>query len=252
MRPYFLLLILLINSAAGWCKCMSRGLYFWPTGPTICENSLIIVDAYAQSQAMLTGSTKKYTAYLQSDHEKIELLPIALYVGQFDLTQVILKPQKSLIAGGTYELIVEGVDDVENLLKKFNSKTNQWEKISWKVVGEADLEAPVWKKLPAYINDTYIEYGCGPEVSANFEFEVSDISEYLIKTTVKDLSTQQVCTYCIQPSNQVISIGHGMCSGAFYLDNGHDFEVEFILMDASGNETPWTSPPLSFKNPLRH
>jgi hypothetical protein len=233
--------------AIAYCDCMSEALYFWPNKKNISENSLIVIDAYGASQELLTKPNCK--AYLISGSEKIKLKLLQTCFGQFNLTQVILKPEINLTIGKKYELIVEGVGKVDHLLDKYNDATGKFEKIIWEVTAGKDLEAPTWINIPVYKNDTWIEYGCGPAVAVNFSFGASDISEYLVKAKVKDLEDNTETIYYLKAEDNIISIGHSMCLGEFYLEKGTGFEVEFGLMDASGNEIACKGGPLKFKRP---
>lgn len=248
IKKTILLLLCLFGCLNAWCDCMSEALYFWPSNKEIRENSLIVIDAYGESQEIMAQPNCK--AYLISGSEKIELKPIESCVGQFNLSQVILRPETNLTPGKEYELIVEGVGNVEHLLDRYNAKTKKWEKVTWKVISGKDEDVPAWTSLPIYKDDTYIEYGCGPAVAVNFSFGASDVSEYLIKAKVKDLKNKTELSYYLKPDKNIISIGHGMCSGEFYLEKGTNFEVEFSIMDASGNTITWNGDPLKFKKPL--
>lgn len=228
---------------------MSEALFFWPSGNQIKENSIIVIDAYGRSQQIMLKSNCQ--AYLVSGSQKVGLIPLKVCYGQFNLTQVILKPETTLTPGKKYELIIKGVGDIDHLLDRYNPNTNKYEKIIWEVITGIDTENPSWKSLPVYKDETWIEYGCGPAVSANFSFAAKDESEYLVKATVKSNKTNTESTYYLHTFENIIQIGHGMCSGEFYLENGTTFEVAFGLMDASGNEIGWEGSPLKFKCPER-
>jgi len=146
-------------------------------------------------------------------------------------------------------LIIEILDELENQVFKYNYSTSQREKVKWTVVAGQDNSAPTWTSMPKFKNSTYQEYGCGPAVFANFTFSATDNSEYLIKTTVKNLSNGKETTYYLTGKENIIAVGHGMCSGAFNFDGGDKFEVEFGLFDASGNLTNWTGERIAFNRP---
>ncbi len=247
MKKTTLFILYALTVGNVWCDCMSEALYFWPSKNKILENSLIVIDAYGQSQETMLKSDCK--AYLVSGTQKIKLNPIEICYGQFNLTQVILKPETNLSAGKKYELVIDGVENVSHLLNRYNSKTSKYEKIIWEVIDGKDTEVPSWTNLPVYKDNNYVEYGCGPAVAVNFTFGVEDVSEYLIKAKVNDIKNGTESSYYLKPDENIISIGHGMCSGEFYLEKGTNFEVEFSLMDASGNAITWEGAPLKFKRP---
>lgn len=233
----------------GYSKCASSGLYFWPSGQTINENSIFVIDGYATSQEVIAGLGTTYKVYLKSSGQVVNLKVQETLVGQFSLTQAILRPETKLTAGATYELIIEKLPKYQEVYR-YNSSTNyKKEKVKWTVVNEQDTIAPSWTMTPKFKGGSYQMYGCGPAVNAFFSYSATDNSEILIKTVVKNLSNGVETTYYLEPDSNSIAVGHGMCSGAFTFDNSDDFEVEFSLMDASGNITKWTGDRHKFKRP---
>lgn len=57
--------------------------------------------------------------------------------------------------------------------------------------------------------------------------------------------------YYILSEPQKISLGHDMCGGEFSFDEDTDYEVQFGLMDASGNENLKLTEPVEFKSPTQ-
>lgn len=250
MKKIIPILILLLITVEGFSKCASSGLTCWPAKETINANSIFVIGGYATSQKIITGLGTTYKVYLKSGKQIVNLKIQETLVGQFSLTQAILKPEKNLTVGLEYELIIEGSTRAKNEITRYSDLSHQNETIKWKVIADQDTNAPVWKEKPKFKNDTYEMFGCGPAVYANFSFSASDSSEYLIKTTVKNLTNGKETTYYLNAEDNIIEIGHGMCSGAFNFDNGDKFEVEFDLIDASGNQTAWTGKRLEFKKPV--
>lgn len=249
MKKIIPILILLLTTVNGFSKCTSSGLYFWPTKPTISPNSIFVIDGYATSQIIIRGLGTIYKVFLKSDKQKIKLDVQEMLVGQFCLTQVILKPETTLSIGQEYELVIENLGDLENQVYKYNDSTGQKEKIKWAVTNFNDTIAPNWISKPKYKNGTYEMLGCGPQIFANFNYEANDGSDLLIKTTVKNNSSGKETIYYLTVNGKIISVGHDMCSGAFNFDGGDKFEVEFSLVDASGNITKWTGDRIEFKKP---
>ena len=249
MKKIFPILILLLTTIDGFSKCASKGLYFWPTKPTVSKNSIFVIDGYATSQNIINGLGTTYKVFLKSDNQKIKLNVQELLVGQFSLTQAILKPEKTLSIGQEYELIIENLGDLEDQVSKYNSTTRDYEKIKWTVTSNLDTLSPIWIDKPVFKNDSYVESGCGPIVFANFSFAASDQSEYLVKTTLKSKSTGIETTYYLNTNDKVICVGHGMCKGAFNFYDGDKFQVEFSLFDSSGNLTQWIGDRIEFIRP---
>lgn len=250
MKTLLQIFILLIINTQAFSKCASTGLYFWPEKQTIQENSIFVIDGFANSQKIVTGLGTIHKVYLKCGSEKIKLIVQETLTGEFQLTQAILKPETALSAGKEYELVIENLGDMSGQVSKYNSETGEREKIKWTVATGQDNSAPSWTKKAEFKTASREEYGCGPAVYANFIFAASDNSEFLIKTTVKNKTTTKESTYYLTPGEKdIIAVGHGMCSGAFKLEGSDTFEVEFSLMDASGNITKWTGRRIEFKRP---
>jgi hypothetical protein len=220
-----------LSTVNAYSKCASSGLIFWPIEQTISQNSIFVIDGYATSQKIITDLGKTYKVFLKSEKHKILLNVQEILVGQYNLTQAILKPEKTLKAGQEYELVIE---NLEKEVYKYNSTTKEKEKIKWKVNKSIDTAPPIWIEKPKFENSSYQMVGCGPIAFANFTYSATDDYEYLIKTTLKNKSTVIETTYYLKTADQLIAVGHGMCSGEFNFYNGDMFEIEFSLIDASG------------------
>jgi hypothetical protein len=89
-----------------------------------------------------------------------------------------------------------------------------------------------------------------PAVSVNFSYNVNDKSVCLIEATVKNTKTGISSTYYLTAwENKSIIVGHGMCTGAFVLADEQDYEVTFVLVDASGNKNNAAKQVINFKSP---
>ncbi len=249
MKRIILLVIIFLTTVNGFSKCGSSGLEFWPSGTTINVKSIFMIEGYATSQKTINELQSTHKAYLKSGEQRIALKVMTIVVGQFNLTQAILRPEENLTVGLEYELFIENLENSENEIYRYNYKTNQKEKIKWKVANAEDTTPPTWTTFPKFKNSTYQRLGCGPELFANFSFSATDDSELLIKTTVKNLSNGKETIYYLTTDKNIIEVGHGMCSGAFNLEIGDEFEVEFTLFDASGNMTAWKGNRIKFKKP---
>ena len=248
MRQILTSIFGLFWTASLYADCSGNGLYVFPSGHTIRQNSIIVLDAYAHTQSIIAELNKRHPIYLKSGDRKVKLIVKEICVGQFELTQAILTPEKQLEPGLEYELFIDSLPKSESL-KRYNDKTKQYEPIKYTVVAGIDTDTPVLTSTPKEINKSYALFGCGPAMSVDFDFPVKDSSEVIIKTTVKNLKSGVETTYYIQAENNQISVGHGMCSGAFTYDESNDYEIEFSFMDASGNLTTWKGERIKFTKP---
>ncbi|WP_343632563.1 hypothetical protein [Fluviicola sp.] len=227
--------------------CAGTGLSAFPYQGEINKNTVFVLDGYAESQQVINGLNEKFPVYLKSGDERIPLKVLEIHVGQFYLTQAVLKPEMSLIPGKKYQLVIDHLPDYEKL-GVYNLKTHGFDPISYFVTDTTDMEAPVWTEKPQEKDKSLTHFGCGPSIHVNFKMDVKEQSEFLVKTTVKNRKTGTETIYYIG-GKEGLSIGHGMCSGAFTFDDSLEYEAKFQLMDASGNiseETDW----IAFTKPI--
>jgi hypothetical protein len=230
-------------SVSAFADCASHGLSVFPHGQTITPNSIFVLDGYAESQKIILGLN-----YLKSGNLQVRLIVSEICVGQFYLTQAVLKPETELEPGLEYTLYIDNMPQYETL-DKYNSTSKKYESASYKVSSEKDIKEPVVESKPMEVSKKLVHYGCGPSMYVVFDNPAKDNSELLIRATVKNLKTNKETTYYIIPDGDEINVGHGMCSGAFQFPESNDYEVEFSFMDASGNVTSWTGERIKFTKP---
>ena len=251
MKQILTILIGLFWTVSVYADCAGTGLWVFPSGQTIKQNSIFILDGYAESQHVILGLNKKHNIYLKSGNKKIKLLVTEICVGQFYLTQAVLKPETELEAGLEYTMYIDSLPEYESF-NKYNKTTQKYEPVTFKVVAEKDNEKPQIATKPKELKKTLVHYGCGPSIHVVFSNPTKDNSDIIVKTTVKDLKTGKETTYYIEPDGDKIKVGHGMCSGAFdFEENSNNYEVEFSFMDASGNLTAWTGERIKFTKPTK-
>lgn len=251
MKKILTIIIGLLCSVTVYADCAGTGLWIFPSGQTIRQNSIFVLDGYAESQNVILGLNKKHNIYLKSGNKKIKLQVIEICVGQFYLTQAVLKPETELEAGLDYTMYIDSLPEYESF-NKYNRTTHKYEPVKYKVVAEKDIEKPLLTTKPKELKKTLVHYGCGPSIHLVFSNPAKDNSDLIVKTTVKDLKTGKEATYYIEPDGDNINVGHGMCSGAFeFEDKSNNYEVEFSFMDASGNLTSWTGERIKFTKPTK-
>ena len=248
MKQILSILIGLLWTATVYAECAGTALWVFPSSQTIKQNTIFILDGYAESQNVILGLNKKHDIYLKSGNKKVKLIVTGIYTGQFYLTQALLKPETELVAGVEYTMFIDSLPEYDRFTR-YNDKTKLYEPIKYKVVAGIDNDKPLLTSVPKEIDKSYIRFGCGPAMSVDFDFPVTDSSEVTIKTTVKNIKSRIETTYFIMPRNNQIIVGHGMCSGAFTFDESNDYEVEFSFMDSSGNQTSWVGDRIKFTKP---
>jgi hypothetical protein len=250
MKQLLTIIIGLFCTATVYADCAGTGLWIFPSGQTIKQNSIFVLDGYAESQNVILGLNKKYNIYLKSGNKKIKLNVIEICVGQFYLTQAVLKPETELEAGLEYTMHIDNLPEYERF-DKYNKTTRKYEPVSYTVIAERDNEKPQLSAKPQELTKTLVYYGCGPSIHLVFSNPAKDNSDIIVKTTVKNLKTGKETTYYIEPDGDKIKVGHGMCSGAFDFDDSNNYDVEFSFMDSCGNLTTWTGERIKFTKPTK-
>lgn len=248
MKTILTIIISALSIANLYAMCASNGLYAFPSGKTIRQNSIIIIDGYATSQDVVKELNKKFPVYLVSGKHKINLTVKEILIGQFRLTQAVLIPETSLTAGLDYTLVIDRLPKDESF-DRWNSELKKSEPIVYTVVQGLDNTRPIFNATPKEIKKSHFYYGCGPSIHVVFDCNVIDSSEYLVKATVKSLKSGIETSYYVKPDKGIVNIGHDMCAGAFNFDEGDNYEIEFSIMDASGNLTAWTGDRIKFTKP---
>lgn len=248
LRKIWVLIACLLFKLSANADCMSIGLWLLTSESTLNQNSIIIIEGYANSQKIIFGLNKKYPTYLLSGLKKVKLNVREILVVQFELSQAILVPEEKLIVGRFYTMYIDNLPEGE-IFQRFNKLTQKSENINFKVVAKTDTTKPILKSRPKVIKKTLHQYGCGPEAYVVFDFPIKDSSDVYVKTTVKNMKLGVETVFYIKPSDNKIEIGHGMCSGAFKFDKGKNYEVEFSIIDAYGNITPWSGKRIMFTKP---
>ena len=244
MKTTLLIILITFTSLPIFADCDGDGLWALPRSGSIKQNSKFVLTGYFRSQRIVTSLNKKYPIYLESDQHKVKLIVKNTYKGMFELTQAILYPEEKLIAGKTYVLKIDNLDQFENsLLFRRNAKIDQKEPIAWTIEEGTDNQNPLFLSPPELVDKRTIHYGCGPEVYADFKIKVTDESELLFQTEFVDIKSGNSTIYVLNlDDTETLSVGHGMCAGAFeYKENGQ-YKVRFLLMDICGNNNnEWTS-----------
>ena len=250
MKKLLLIIAGLFLTASVYADCAWTGLWVFPNGQTIKQNSIFILDGYLESQKVILELNRKYNIYLMSGQKKVKLLVAETCVGQFELTQAVLRPETELVAGLEYTMVIDSLPQYESI-KKYNYTTHKYEPLTYKVIAEKDMEKPQLSARPKELKKSLEYFGCGPAIYVVFSNPAKDKSDIIVKTTVKSLKTGKETTYYVKPDGDKINVGHGMCSGAFEFDDGNKYEVAFSFMDSSGNLTAWTGKRIKFTRPIK-
>ena len=249
MKQLLTILIIFFWAINVQADCAGSGLWAFPSGRTIKQNSIFILDGYAESQRVILGLNKQFNVYLKSGTKKIKLIVTEIYVGEYHLTQAILKPEIELDLEMEYTMCIDSLPKYERL-RKHNSTKKESELVIYNVIEGIDTVSPQLKTKVKELKKSLIRFGCGPSIHVIFNNPAIDSSEIIVKTTVKNLRTGKTTSYLIKPNGNEIRVGHGMCSGAFDFKKGRSYMVEFSFVDASGNYTSYAEKTIKFKKPI--
>lgn len=242
MRAFLAAFGLLMLAAPGRSvgKCASWAYWAWPPSGTVPTNTLILLDVYGSLVGSLTADDSG-GAELRGGGEVIPLEPQLAFAGQMAIEQVLYKPVRPLTPGVEYRLFAEAVR--EGALA--DSDVDCPAPYRWVGDDGADTSPPIAVGPPAVVGSRHIPFGCGPEIEVDVRLPVRDESALLAMVYLSPARETDGAsgTYLLPIVDGVVSIGHGMCSGAFRLQPGGDYSVRFEILDVAGNLVlPWQAP----------
>ena len=240
MKKNIILSLILFFNFNLFADCKNSYISVFPNKNNISSNSIFFIEAYGESESLINQLNKKHKIYLQSGNKKVNLIVKEILKGAKFISQAKLLPEKTLEVGLTYLLIIDSLNSEMSSI--FSQRI-------YNVSKTMDLAKPNIISKPKYKSKALKHYGCGPEAYVNFTFNIKDSFELIVKTRLKNLKTGKTETYYIVPKNNEISVGYGMCSGAFNLEEGYNYEVKFYFTDASGNGTTWKNKGIQFTAP---
>jgi hypothetical protein len=249
MRRLLFILLFLASFEQCYSFCLPKMITAWPETKSISENSLFLITGYSLSQDIVKSLNEKYPIYLKQGSKKIRLKLEGTYIGEYNVTQTILRPEEKLEFGKEYTVHIDNIPNSEPQLGTWNENKKKYDPLVYKVKMHADTVAPAWIKSPIELEKSFIYFGCGPDIHVSYGAEIKDESEFLIRATVTNLTTSTTTTFFLDLYENTISVGHGMCSGGFDLEKGKEFEVSFDLFDSSGNITKWAGEKIRFTPP---
>lgn len=236
MKHFFFIFLSTFLTFSASAKCMDNGIYLLSQSSSLHKNGLVILEFYGSSQSLVKDLNKKYPIYLKSKANKVELIPIEILKGDMKVTQVVLKPSSYLKPNEIYTLGIAHLTGNKNQ----PSKTDGGLPIRFKISRTTDLQKPVFISSPTEQKKTIDLFGCGPASWVYFNVSALDNSEFYVRIQVKNQASGIKTEYILNRENGQIRVGHGMCSGAIYFEDGRQYEIRFQLVDQSGNKSNFT------------
>ena len=242
MRHILVLISATLISTIATAKCFNNGINFLSRNRVLNRNGQLILLFYGTSENLIKDLNKKYPIYLHSTTSNDTLSVIEVLKGGFRTTEVILKPNKLLKENENYEFKIDSLPEYERMSFNYINKSGKDTSVIFTTTNNIDKELPVLKETPVETKKSMIMWGCGPAISVSFKMSGEDKSEFFVRASVKNEKTGEITDYILTIDDGQVSIGHGMCSGAFDLYEGGNYEVSFCLIDQSGNKTSFTKP----------
>ena len=233
MKNIILFLLFIITASKLSAGCVGD-IRIFPNNKEISINSIFFIEGELDNQ-IIDSINIKYNVYLRLDSQKIKLQVIDFIKGQFNFSQVILKPEIPLKTGRKYYLEIDSLTEYqkEYYLSRYNIKTYLREPICWTVTNYEDNLNPQWLILPSIL-DLFVDER---SVFVNFNSKIKDQSEILIKVELIELeSNKNILFYLYNNTNENIKVGHYWCASIFHYSLNKKYKIHFLLSDFSGNK----------------
>lgn len=216
-------------------KCRGTWLSAFPD-KTIHANSWLVLQAGGQARE-LVRNLANHRAALVRQGERVEVTVMAVHDGQFNVTQAIIRPSKPLTRGATYRLSLDEAA-VEAASIGWDLK-----RLEWTVGPPSGSGTPRWSGAPTVDGSRYTRYGCGPAKYVDMRLPVVDTGLLGALVEVRPAGAKaRPVRFLVPIRDGKISLGHGMCSGAFTYTSGARYDVRVLsVLDTQGNRV--SAPP---------
>lgn len=217
--------------------CASEAYWVWPPSGPVPPNVTLLVETYGKLQDALQPG-RDAEVELRGADEVIPLEPLLSFRGEFLVRQTLFRPARELSPGVEYQLFAPAIAEGPLIYYTFAGQVAY----SWTANAWADLGAPVAQGAPEVTGSRYVPLGCGPQIQVDVAVPMHDESPVLVLAeVVPDGETIGVAgSYLLPVTDGAVTVGHGMCSGAFRLQPGGRYSLRMQVLDAAGNRAlPW-------------
>lgn len=225
----FIMIMALPSFSFGMCLASPEP-NVWPKSGKIPLNPVFIIRQWKYSEWVtlpneyFSSFILKYPIYLVSKNgDTTELNIRSIYN---DNEQCLFIPTKKLEKNQTYILHTpyKTLDDELNYFKSTYSTTNF-----------KDTVIPKWITQPFLTETVYKQFGCGDDKLAKFSSTIDDQSNCIVFVRIFEQTTQRTFTYYLSQDEGNFEVGKYMCGGDYHFNDDSNYQLEFGLMDASGN-----------------
>ncbi|WOI22292.1 hypothetical protein [Nonlabens ulvanivorans] len=214
----------------------------------ISLNPMFVIEGYGNAQKKIK-SFEERKVFLESEHgDLIELKLVDVLVGEKKLMQAIFKPAISLKKNTIYYLSYDNQTKEEKkfeLVRWTYSPTNR-ERVQWRT-SNLSKNKPLSKNINfIYSRNTFSDYDHTESANAIFLIKNKSSSIYWVKTEVVSTITNVSTVYYLylNETDEKLSVGHNICSGAFNYSIEGRYKVRFTPMNLDGDSigtTEWYS-----------
>lgn len=228
------LLAAMLAPAIADARCMAGLIDAWPPPETALPTTpMILLDGFGNEQPHIAALAEGGTAQLVAGSHRVALVVEAIHVGDFGLTQAVLKPAEPLKPSTKYTLVLRGADKQRVRTRTFSGGDTK--AIGWTTA--AARPAPLaLTGAPAVTGQSFQRFGCGPASHVEVSLPATAGTPIAVEVTLREEGAEAARSYVVPVRDGVLAIGHGMCSGAFRLTGPERrFTAELTVRDAAGD-----------------
>ncbi|WP_224367564.1 hypothetical protein [Hyalangium versicolor] len=232
-------------------KCAMQSLTVWPPpGQSLPANGQVVLEGFGAFVEPVTRIDER-SPRLVAGKDEVPLRVVAVHRGEFNLSQAILQPERPLRPGERYTLhLTQPKDSQEPVLPTTQRLNGTSVPMAWTVTA-ADVKPPRWREVPRIMEESAEMLGCGPAVHVSVSASVDeDGSKVQVLAEVRRAEGGEPVRFRLTPNDEQVAVGHGMCSGAFQLEEGMRYTVRLVAVDMAGNETAAPGDPVLITGPL--
>lgn len=243
--PSAAVLLAVMLPAQAVSMCALGGYSVWPPPGSVPRNTVLLVEA----RGYLSSSRRWASvgaAELRGGGEAIRLEPIQRFRGRGG-EQVLFRPVRRLTPGVEYELFVPGLED--GPLTHITFDLPGFVPLRWVAQETEDLTPPVWVGRPRVVAKRYIDWACGSEIEVDVQLPTRESGALLAlaELTPTGATRGEPQTHLLRVVDGVVSVGHGMCGGAFDVEPGGEYLLRPVLIDVAGHRAEAWTEPLAFR-----
>jgi len=230
MRALIILIISIFITSPSFGKCGSA-VVVYPEGIELDIQGKVIIEGFGYGDyfEVLKKLDSTYPIFVQSGEHKVRLIKEEVIKGQFWWCQAIFRLDEELIEGRVYELRVQNLSLEHH--KSFNLKkmhsNGKFGKIKWLATKVPNQNQSLdFSKLTLH-ESKVILYGCGPSVQTTYMLPTANKNHNFVLTEIMEENTGKTFKYYLSLKENLLIVGHGMCSGAYKFKQDKSYKIRF-------------------------